>query len=377
MRLELQHAVILFFAMVFVDFLVFVFSGGESYYSVGGFATTGFLVVPAAMYLLACFVFASSTLRLIDKTYVPKHTTTDRLLPWVLVIIVVLLVTGVSGEAFFSIDALSRQVLFQENQWIPMIVLFTLPMAMMAVICATSWTRLIMFVFLVSFFSLTGSRIHVMALIVALVAAHSDRKVKLRHLIFVGVLGIFILDFLATLRESAMQKNDIGAGLIQMFSTGHYATFDIQTLLMHPDESLALSPWYVLIALIGPLRQVLGLQWVLSSSEYFTATMDPGRYYSSFSAATVGLSGELYMIVGWFGAILIGVFTGLVALLKRFLEWLSNFNQQMQVLLRSLGFLYLFLLLRSDMWIFFVYLWIQLPVLTILALYFAKARSRR
>lgn len=55
---------------------------------------------------------------------------------------------------------------------------------------------------------------------------------------------------------------------------------------------------------------------------------------------------------------------------------LSNFSQQIDILLRALGFLYLYLLLRAYMWIFFVYFWLQLPVLIVIALFFAKRQTR-
>lgn len=376
MRLELRHAVTIFFATVFIDFVIFLFTQGRSTYSIGGIETIAALVVPAATYLLICYLVAIVALRQLDRGPAPQQLAYNYWLPWVLVIVVVVLVVSVSGPALFSIEASSRQFVFQNNPWIPRIVLIALPVAMMAIVSARSWQRLAIFLGMVAFFSLTGSRIHVMALIVPMVMASSNRKAKLWHLVIGGVVSVFLLDYLASLREAAMQRSSDEANVVRLFSSGHYATFDIQTLLMDPNAHFALEPFYVLVAAIGPLRQVFDLQMFLSASEYFTSIVDPARYYNELSLATVGLTGESYMLAGWFGVVIVLVFVGSIALLKRFLLRVSGYNHHMEILLRAVGFLYLYLLLRADMWIFFVYLWLQLPVLFVMAVFFSRLRPR-
>lgn len=375
MKLKLKHSLTLFFATVFADFFVFVISDGASAYSVGDGETAALLAAPATVYLLLCYLFAVGFLSWLDKERQPARSTSKRLLPLALATLSVSLVLGVAGDAFFSIDALSRQHVFRDNPWIPRIVLFTLPLAMLAIICARSWQKLFLFFSMVAFYALTGSRIHVMALILAMIVSYSNRRLKTWHFVVGGVLSIFLLDILASQREVASQVVTRGSYFIQLFSSGHYSTFDIQTLLMHPDENFVLEPLYLLVAAMGPIRDVFGYGFVLSSSEYFTATIDPARFYNDRSLATVGLTGELYMLFGWFGAFFAGIFVAVVALLKRFFEWISGYDHQMETLLRALGFLYIFLVFRADMWIFFSYLWIQLPILFTLAVYISRTKS--
>lgn len=372
----MRHALFLFSTTVFADIAIFQLSGGKTSFSIGGISTVALLAVPATIYLLACYSFAWISLVWLDRTRPAVTTARDPLLSWILVVVVVTLILGVSGSSFFSIDAGTRQHVFAANPWLPRIVLICLPMAMMAIICAPPSQRIMIFFFMAGFFFMTGSRIHFMIICLTLVSSISDRKIGIWKLLATGIFGLFLLDFLASLRETEAQME--GEDRISlMFSSGHYSIFDIQTILMYLDERLSLRPSYLLEAMLGPFRLLLNMQNVLSSSEYFTLTMAPDRYYYNFSMATVGLSGEMYMIVGWYGTIFVGVFTGAVALMKRFFFWLSGHNKQMEILIRTLGFSYIFLMLRSDMWIFFAYIWLQIPVLIALALYFARTSTRR
>ena len=267
-------------------------------------------------------------------------------------------------------------MVFADNPVIPVAVLFALPIAVAAIVSSKGTLKLAITIGLILFFSFTGSRIHILTLGVAFLVSFSDRKVRVWHLMLLGVLGFLTLELLGIIRSVDTAAAEDGIALTDTFASGHYSTFDIQTVLMDPSENIWLVPWYPLVAAVGPFRSVLGLQDILSASEFFTQSLDSARFFNERSLATVGLTGELYMLAGWYGAFFVLVFVGLVGKIKSLLYRLSTASYEMDRIMRCMGFIWLFALFRSDMWIFFVYLWIQLPVLICLALMFARKVNR-
>ena len=376
MRLELWHPIFLFFVIVFLDGFILVISGGQSAFTIGRAETSLASVWPAFGYLSLCFVLALLGVKLTDRPVAPPRGLRWRLAGPVLMLASISVVLLAVGTQLFSIEASTRQVTFADNPLIPVSVLFALPIAVAAIVASKGTLKLATTVGLILFFSFTGSRIHIFTLGVAFLVSFSDRAVRVWHLVLLGALGFLVLELLGIIRSVDAGAAADGIALTETFASGHYSTFDIQTVLMDPSENIWLVPWYPFVAAAGPFRSLLGLQDILSASEFFTLNLDSARFFNERSLATVGLTGELYMLAGWYGALFVLVFVGLVGKVKSLLYRLSTASYEMDRIMRCIGFVWLFLLFRSDMWMFFVYLWIQLPVLLCLALIFTRKGTR-
>lgn len=372
MRLEVRHAYLLFFAILALDFLLLQFVSGMEIFTIGTESTAREQVAPAAAYLIACFLCGWIALRAFPQNLQREDFRMPNTfkLSWIFLGLTYLIVLGIAGPALASISGNTRQLTFLENPWIPRALIFCIPLGVAAIMFASSKARWVITALLAILFSFSGSRIHVMALLVGLIISLSNRQVKTWHLLIGGAAGLFLLDLLANMRSAAgLNFNEYSLNLIEMFGSGHYSTFDIQTILIEEHYRLSLEINYILSAAVGPLREVLNLTYDSSSSEFFTYMTDPSRYLFERSLATVGLSGELFMVFGWFGFFVFGTFLFTLGIINQLILHISAYSLKMEAISRAIFFVYIFMLLRSDMWIFFVYFWLQVPVLFAIAFY--------